>query len=220
MFSSLDFGLPYEGQRGSGAWATPAVYQCPTDPIVGREVTGYACNYIGIAGGSLAAEENGVFISGYLGEVSPASITDGLSNTIAMTESRSYSSRAPRSAGRLSHSTHKTPRRYSLPEGMSDFISECDGPSELPIHGRGLGADWMFGSLGVTRLIAVLPRQSRNCANGGSLSRALLAPTSNHAGGCYAVTASGSVQFLSGSMTAKAWRSLCGASDRQIAFAR
>lgn len=216
LYDAIDFRKPYESQRRNRNMSTPSIYICPSDPEMSATEESYLCNYIGIAGGSTAARQNGIFVSGYLGAVSPAGVTDGMSNTLAATESRAYLLLPPDTSRRLAYATYKSSRRYALPSQLGEFITECEGDSELSLHGRSLGSDWMFGSLGVTRLIAVLPRQSRNCANVGSLSRALIAPSSTHPGGVYAGRADGSVQFVDSSVDARTWRSLSSRNDGEV----
>jgi type II secretory pathway pseudopilin PulG len=198
------------GEEVDSSWAkTPRTYQCPSDPASGVAGSPFATNYLGVAGGGIDGMQNGIFVSPSKAPVSSAAVTDGTSNTIAITETAAHYSMPPTlPKASPSNATFRTTRAYSMPSEYENFRSDCFSNIPLKLHPRSLGGDWMLGSIGITRLNLILPEQSRNCSNGSSLVNALLAPNSLHALGVNSVFADGSTRYISQSIDQDVWQAL------------
>ncbi|TWT66012.1 DUF1559 family PulG-like putative transporter [Allorhodopirellula solitaria] len=102
------------------------------------------------------------------------------------------------------------------------YFAECDAIGEDPelIRARrqfaSLGSEWLFSSIGISRMIAVFPRMTVNCTNGNVFSEGLYAPSSNHSAGFHSGFADGSAKTLSESIDANVWRALGSAQGKEI----
>lgn len=209
---SINMKLAYEEQLNESWARTPRSYVCPSDPATSSASNLWSCNYLGIAGGSTSGTENGIIISrggNSRHAVTAASITDGLSNTLAITEAGTYFKYGTGvESPTRSTATFKTYHSYAVPEELDAFKNECFSHGALLTSAYGLGTNWLEESIGVTRLNCIFPKQTRNCANAGSLTNALLAPNSLHTGGVYCALADGAVRLVSQEIDDTLWRSL------------
>jgi len=212
-YDSIDFGRRSLDHIGVPWTDTPSLYLCPTDPFTNSRINNYGCNYVGINGGSPQANvNNGVIITGSMSEkrrVRAADITDGLSNTLCVSETRSATIGGYGGTPQAFASTIATSRSYSLPSELQSFSGECfNGNQSPPLSGTGLGWYWPHASLGVTRFNCIFPSQPRNCLNRGSQRNALLAPSSLHHGGVYCCFADGAVRFIQTTIEPEIWQGL------------
>lgn len=213
-YNAIDFSIRAMDQIGE-PWCKPppSVIICPTDPFTNSGANSYSTNYIGISGGTPSPNNNGIIYGGSLlepGAVGSKDVTDGLSNTLAVTESAAYIKYSDGSASQnVTASTYKTPRSYDMPTELDIFAADCFAtPTTLVNRGPGLGSNWIHASLGITRINCVFPKQPRNCSNRGSMVDALLAPSSLHAGGIYGCLGDGSVHFINSEIDPSIWQAL------------
>ncbi len=213
-YNQIDFSTRAMEQI-SESWCTPPprVIICPTDPFTNSDVNTYSTNYIGVSGGSPSPNHNGIIYGGSLLEsrrIGSKDVSDGLSNTLAVTESAAYIEYSDGVASpNVTASTYKTPRSYDMPGELDTFAADCFAtPTALSNLGPGLGSNWIHASLGITRINCVFPKQPRNCSNRGSMVDALLAPSSLHAGGVYGCMGDGSVQFINNEIEPAIWQAL------------
>ncbi|KLU06362.1 hypothetical protein RISK_001573 [Rhodopirellula islandica] len=211
-YDSIDMSIrPYDQLNSSWQLPPPVVYQCPSDSFHSTTEGRESINYVGISGGTPTPNYNGVIYSGSVRNgfaVTAASITDGLSNPLAITESLAYRS-FPGEPNRFDGRTASTTRRYEIPEELDAFQEECFGSSESSgLASYGLGGVWYEASLGVSCLIAIFPKQPRNCKNGTSYNNALFAPSSVHGDLVHCVDAAGAVRVINQSIDTQLWQAL------------
>lgn len=165
--------------------------------------------YVGSSGGGYPNYENGFFLTisavgihGYEG------IVDGLSRTIAMTEAITYSAGSPGDPNVIKRGAiRKTRHEYLVPDQLESLIADCVTGQTDPTR-YSLGNDWKNGSLGVTRLIHILPPNSPSCNNNTRIRLGVYAPSSNHGRGVNALFGDGAVHFVSSSIDRNTWAAL------------
>lgn len=220
-YNQVDFGRRGEDQVGD-EWAhVPSVITCPSDPFTYTDQNVTSTNYIGISGGGPGANYNGTIVAVSrkrdLPMVSPSYITDGLSNTLVVTEASAYLryGTGEASSDRRAKMFH-TPRAYTMPDELDLFASDCFSSTSLSASNTGLGAFWTEPSTGVTKLDCIFPKQPRNCANLRSKVNALFAPSSLHSNGVYCAFADGSISILQQTIDASVWQSLGSRNDGKV----
>jgi type II secretory pathway pseudopilin PulG len=225
LFQKVDFDRSYHNQLEELRYAPP-VLLCPsrlTPDQWSNAATG-PTNYIFIAGGGIPGEENGAIVgtpdNGK--QVRLASIIDGQSNTAVVTECATTPfvgvQQNPVYGWRTS--LFKTESRYNPTTDLDAFVDECRvigaNPDEyLDRRSEGLGSEWLFGSLGFTRIINLLPDLPTNCTNRGSTVSGLYSPSSDHPATFGTVNADGSVHSLTREMDAKLWQALGSINGRE-----
>ncbi|TWU18895.1 hypothetical protein Poly21_10660 [Allorhodopirellula heiligendammensis] len=180
LWETLTLKRPYFAQTERFSYETPLVFLCPErnyDPLPQNQI--HPTNILMVSGGGAPGVENGVMVGTDASgpPVSLAYISDGLSNTIAVTETVAgeFSTTEPPS-GISKAWTCKSSRVFALPYEEDVYFAECDAIGEDPelIRARrqfaSLGSEWLFSSIGISRMIAVLPRMTVNCTNGNVFS--------------------------------------------------
>ncbi|EGF28296.1 protein containing DUF1559 [Rhodopirellula baltica WH47] len=225
LFEKMNFDASFHDQAPELRFA-PAVFLCPSRVTPDQRTIAATgpTNYLFIAGGGLPGVENGVIVGtpedGKL--IRMASITDGQSNTAVMTECATTPVVSPKSKPAYGWQTSlfKTSKRYDVETELDAFTSECivigENPSEyLERRSRGLGSEWLFGSLGITRIINSIPDLATNCTNRGSTVSGLYSPSSNHRSTFGIVFADGSVHALTREIDPDLWKAIGSINGRE-----
>jgi len=182
------------------AWATRiALFMCPSAPphpwMSSHATTNYA-----FSGGdhpvslhSSTGNPRGIF--GHRSRVRISEITDGSSNTIAMSEKASPTSTTVTSLASVAQSTLTN---TSAP-------SECRALWRGPALGYSVnaqpwtGARWGDGGTAFTSFSTILPPNSASCvfSGGNDAGEGFHSASSHHTGGVHALMADGAVRFIS-----------------------
>lgn len=178
------------------------LYRCPDSSSAHRQKTSYvATNGTGLLFGG----ENGVFIrmsamdQGFL---RASRITDGLSNTVAFSETMDHDG-----SGDLRTKALPTSRRYTAGEGEA-FLADCLAiePAGSFMPATMLGSLWMGGGFGGTLYVHTLEPNTRNCRNGTTYPNGIWSASSRHSGGVNALLADGAVRFVGDAIDREIWR--------------
>ncbi|MGE0759796.1 MAG: DUF1559 domain-containing protein [Pirellulaceae bacterium] len=182
-----------------------SVFYCASNPDSSPAESHDYTNYVGSAGGGDVRVQNGMFVNLALnGIVTGGSISDGRSNTVAMSEAITYPQAFPGVELKGKGAVLETATRFILPASHEDFVQACIARQGIPTN-HSLGVDWMAGSIAYTRFIHILPPNSQNCRNQMLVDVGLYAPSSFHAGGVNALFADNSIRFVEQSISRKIW---------------
>lgn len=190
--------------------ALPA-YLCPNDGAAVFEGVGAGTNYAGNSGTWWQSDGwNGVFIywtkysnNDVVGPITAADVTDGLSNTFAVSELL----RADGTWDRL-RVEWQVP---SMPQDIDQLANQCRSipPNPLQYGWTGdpwvRGMPWTDGNILFTLNNHVLTPNQPTCERGGPASGAYTA-ASAHTGGVNVLLADGRVEFFSDSVDIRTWR--------------
>ncbi len=217
LYNSLNFNLPrFESSRitdpkGPNQTALRirlSSFLCPSDTSATTEGR---TNYPGSSGyGSLfTATTAGVFPENTLyrgpASVSPRDVTDGLSQTAAMTEWALGEDpiRDPVA------SVYNTSETFD-PSEFDQLVAECrDLPSdtaELSLIGK--SGQWIHGGYPDTLFNSDLIINQHSCTSGGSFNYGIWTAGSRHPGGANVLFLDGRVQFVRDKITLSIWRAL------------
>jgi prepilin-type N-terminal cleavage/methylation domain-containing protein/prepilin-type processing-associated H-X9-DG protein len=150
---------------------------------------------------------HGIFY--YLSKVKPASITDGMSNTIFFSEKI-----------RGTGITDKDARSDSLittsPTSLDDTYLMCRNMNAMttPRLTKAQGASWVMGEMCCTLYNHVAPPNTATCAGVGFANNSManmpmnVPPSSYHPGGVNALFGDGGVKFIKSTVSLQTWRAL------------
>jgi len=224
LFNSINFAViaPFMAIEDhpslTAAKTQVAVFLCPSDDFetfpYWLKQTNYAANG-GYAGGTF--ENNGVF--GNLPQVGRrgiglAAVTDGLSQTIALTEwvrGRHNATAADRLAAEFNVPGLSGKDQYE------EFVAACrnlDSATALPF-GDKISA-WIVGAAGNTVLTFALKPNEISCLNNGANSRAAFTAGSRHRGGVNTLFLDGHVDFIKDSVHPANWRALSTRASQEV----
>ena len=204
----VDYTTPLSSAQNVAASQNPvALFICPTDPANGQVpgMPDFGTNYVanngtGTVGFGLIGSGDGLFTQT---PVRVTGVTDGTSNTAALSESLLGDGQVP---------TTMPPANPKLlvlevPGGNDPTPAACDGASGAWSAKR--GAKWIDGHYGNTLYNHYyLPNPTNwDCGN-GSHNKGLSTARSNHTGGVNLLLADGSVRFVSNSVTRPVWTAL------------
>lgn len=199
---------PTSAQNTTAAQTRVNLFLCPSDPGNGQVpgVPEFGSNYVanngsGTVGFGLIASGDGLFTQT---PVRHGDITDGLSNTVAFSESTLGNGQVPASAAGAD------PRLVVLevPGGNDPTPADCDGAAGTFSAKR--GAKWIDGHYGNTLYnhhYAPNPTGKWDCGN-GSHNKGLSTARSYHTGGVSVAFADGSVRFVRNSVALDVWRAV------------
>jgi prepilin-type N-terminal cleavage/methylation domain-containing protein/prepilin-type processing-associated H-X9-DG protein len=228
LYRNIDFSTPYSVQPGITSRRI-ATYICPaevndrgsgTDPTYGNKnwTLNYAANLgtwavltnkaTGMQGGDGAFTPNRGF--------TPAAFTDGLSNTLAFAEVKSYT---PRLGGSPTSLTFlPLPPAPSSPASLTAFSLAAFDPTKQT-HG-----EWVDGKVHETGFTTVFPPNTRvTYVSGGTTydvdfitateantgdTYAAVTSRGYHTGGVNALLMDGSVHFITNGISTATWRAL------------
>jgi prepilin-type N-terminal cleavage/methylation domain-containing protein len=183
------------------------LFICPSDPVHGKVpgMTDYGSNYVanngtGTIGFGLIASGDGIFTQS---AVRRAEITDGVSTTVAFSESILGNGNVPSSAATAD-------ARFvvlEVPGGNDPTPADCDAANGTWSGRR--GGKWIDGHYGNTLYNHYYtPNPGKwDCGN-GSHNKGLSTARSYHSGGVNVVLVEGSVRFIRSSIALNAWRAL------------
>ena len=149
--------------------------------------------------------------------VSAAGVTNGLSNTVSMSEWL-------HSDGTMARLRVKwnTPRQYVGPTEFEAMVSLCESiPLDPVAYGwrgvnSGRGQPWYFSGTGISLYNHVLPPNRPSCLNLNSPSTGAITAGSEHVGGANSLFGDGHVQFISQEIDLSVWRKLGSRTDRAV----
>ncbi len=209
LYQTLDRTAPmYSGDPLQMGRPILSIFRCPSDGITSG--TNYRFNVgPGIRGYDGIIKWKGMIL---------ATVTDGLSNTVAMSEAL-MSPAGP-------HSYHRADAWYAGISWAGDgptndeIISLCTAAvaSPVPLYGQ-VGHDWPLTGLGHAEYNHVVPPNSKvaNCrldspASGGGTNHAwssgIMQASSGHSGGVNILFLDGSVHFASDSINVATWQAI------------
>ena len=184
---------------------TVNVFLCPSDrpPPVQTAWTNYAGN-------------KGTYYPGHVSEgvfptyanVGPQAITDGLSNTAALSEwvlgPADLTARNPKGT------IFGTSKNYTDPKDFDRFVSEC---KQLDVTGalineNSKGRNWMQGEFENTLYNHANSINDHSCVSAGAVQPGIFSASSHHPGGANSLMADGHVSFRSEGVALPFWRAL------------
>jgi prepilin-type N-terminal cleavage/methylation domain-containing protein/prepilin-type processing-associated H-X9-DG protein len=178
---------------------------CPSDGMFG---TSGNTNYAGNLGcGIKLYGANGTFAENASPNISLNSITDGLSNTVAISEWLVGPAHLP----------DRDPKRsvfdlrvsQATKDGPSTLLAECTALDPFKARlGNTKGQDWLDGNPGYTYYNHMATPNSRSCIPNGSPPFGSYAATSGHAGGVNVLFGDGHTQFVREVINIPTWRAL------------
>lgn len=192
------------GPNSTAVYAQIGVLECPSDPFVKTPMTNYAGN-LGDNRAAYTPEGNGVF------DVEPIGfqqITDGASNTVAMSEFL---------VGLMDHRIERLrtffwPTDFATgpPLSLAQFSARCYELEGMQPMSNIKGVLWTLGQREFTLYDHTLPINWPSC--GSTVSSKVVAgattATSLHPGGANCLFADGHVRLLSGGINPAVWRGL------------
>lgn len=217
LYSSINVEVDAPGvvpENRTAAMVSIGVLLCPSDPpqSAGAGWTSYAGNR-GVCVKTpppVRFEYDGVFA---VGATRPRGITDGLSNTAAVSEWLLGRPPVRRSKGQgmlrdERRTVFKTSRGHADPDWPKSFPVQCNSLdlSNATIAGIVKGIPWIEGEFGRTLYNHLMPINGRSCSNGTQFGAYTAGST--HPGGANVLFADGHVNFLRDSMTPAVWRAL------------
>jgi prepilin-type processing-associated H-X9-DG protein len=206
LYNHVNFSLTCFAAENTTIRVTAiTLFACPSDPSAHlRESDGtVASNYAGNFGtGVVPNGYNGVFRHLRAGGISAKDVSDGLTNTAAVSENLV----ADGSAQPL-RTVWDTPVR--LPFDL--FTDSCATLSTTPAA-VGLfwwrGRPWTYGDAGRTLYNHVLEPNQNSCTNYGDVQGGAYTATSAHSGGVNALFADGTVRFMGSTISRHVWRAI------------
>jgi prepilin-type processing-associated H-X9-DG protein len=185
-----------------------SVFRCPSNANSVRDDLMDYTSYVASAGGGNPANQNGMFVHLKKSELlRNADITDGMSQTAAMTEAVAHARSAPGAVLRGKGVVLKTRTRYSIPSQLELLVQDCLGGSARRTN-RTLGREWINGSVAVTRIVHVLPPNRSSCQNSTQINHGIYTPSSNHSGGVNVLFGDGAVRFVDNGISRPVWTAL------------
>lgn len=179
----------------------PEIFVCPQDPVTNsRKLSTNIAENVGICADGEERKGSGKTHDGVIlrfddpGQVTPASIRDGLSNTSAYGEIIAYP-RPDRSRLIYMHASDGV--RCGAATGIQDWCRSAE--IGIPAWSFRRGSDWIRSMAQVNHYMHVMPPNDKDC---------LFTPgsTSMHRDGAHTVLCDGSVRFVSSSIDSSIWQ--------------
>ncbi len=221
-------------KRNVAAWGTAAewdeldtvlipVFVCPSDPEsprLGDAATQVvATNYVACSGTGIQRDGfNGMFNLGRDygpnmpgGYVRLADVTDGLSNTSAMSEILHAVSRDGVHCSDRLRAVWNLPQSLNAPQQLDAFADACDSLPPQPANYGYVGyfhkgCPWYDGDSGVGMYNHILTPNRPSCFDSGAVQYGAYTATSMHRGGVNVLYGDGHVKFVSESIDRAVWR--------------
>jgi prepilin-type N-terminal cleavage/methylation domain-containing protein/prepilin-type processing-associated H-X9-DG protein len=199
--------IPPFGPKPWSSWTpwdiAPTTLSCPSDPGPGSTNT-HIHNYAFSVGDSVAGINDATTVRGMFAAtrcVRMADVTDGLSNTIMMSERLKLDFNPRTVANREVQQVLGTKMNVTA-NPPRNCANESDGGyfKAGQVKGR-FGTWWTDGQSERNAFNTILPPNGPSCSEGGDVnadaSSSVLPPSSRHPGGVNALMADGSVHFFS-----------------------
>jgi hypothetical protein len=203
------------GPRGDQSWVvwdiTPSAWRCPSDPGASLGVKGHS--YVVSVGDTVVSinslgNTRGMFGNNFFRPM--RDVTDGLSNTVVMSEI--CSNLPTNSGGQTGFAATTNGTEYRLALAMITGVQTSPAVCRSSVSGqyyiagtnvRGRrGINWIDGPATLGVFSTVLPPNSPACAETGSgdfgdQNISVLPPNSRHTGGVHCLFGDGTVRFIS-----------------------
>lgn len=200
------------------------IYTCPSDSapkVIGDSVTRVGTtNYVACSGTGIQRDGfNGMFNLGWDyndmrgGNVRLSDVTDGLSNTLAMSEALHATVTVNDSCHERLRAVWELPTRLTGPTELDQFADACEAlppyPAQFGYIGRiHKGVPWYVGDSGAGMYNHVLTPNRPSCTNGGAVQYGCFTATSGHITGVNVLYGDGRVSFISTSVDRSVWRDM------------
>ena len=206
--------------------AAVPVYACPEDSLQ-KGINGLALSYLLNMGTGYGGYNDG-FVKPVPG-LKPRDISDGLSNTVAISE-KLLSSRKdafggnfyePNADERLRNFANTD--QYPSPSQRDEFLNACS-TNVVWLDGGGLQPCTPQGNCSPHLLNLLMPPNSHSCMNGfesfdwDPRKFAALTASSFHSGGVHTLFADGSVRFVANNVHVPLWQAIGTRNGGEVAF--
>lgn len=212
LYNEVNFNVPYDHANNSVVRNKElAVYRCPSDPTTLPASIGGRNNYYWNAGSGIV-----MYATGTSGQPAPngviyhnskipfAKVTDGLSNTAAMSEKLTGDG----SNGMSSPKTD-TFRPGTYPNTPDEATQQCNATDVTDLTKQGysnVGGPWLQQYHSTNQYNHVLPPNGRSCMF--PPGRIATTANSQHVGGVHLLLCDGTVKFISDNLDLATWRNL------------
>lgn len=212
LYNLVDFNVPYDHVNNTIPRMTElAVFRCPSDPTPLPAAVGGRNNYYWNAGSGVV-----MYTSGGAGQPDPNGvifhnrryrfndITDGLSNTAAMSEKLTGDGNNGISSPRTD-----TYRPGTYPSNADEATQQCNATDVTTLTTQGysnVGGPWLQQYHSTNQYNHVLPPNGRSCMY--PPGRIATTASSQHVGGVHLMLCDGSVRFISENLDLRIWRNL------------
>ncbi len=191
-----------------------AIYECPSD---GYAAIQYAGNSLGTSyAGNFGT---GVQTYGYNGffpigaGANPAGITDGLSQTAALSEILVSNLRYDRLRVLWPTVPMMSPSQLEMFAAQCSTVAPSEG-GETMTHGH----PWTCGDAGFTLYNHILPPNRPSCRNGTRVQEGAYSPASMHPGGANVAFGDGHLKFVVDDVDLRVWRAYGSRNGNDAAF--
>lgn len=225
LASHADYGQSaYSAANASIQHFSLPLFHCPSDsggvqgPAGATAGTNYAANF---GTGVQAFGYNGAFrgigpMSGLYqtGPLSSADITDGLSQTAALSEQligdgSSVSKRQ----------IWTTPQQFTSPMQLSQFAASCASiTAPAPSDPWSRGRPWSIGDASLTWYNHILGPNQPSCTNGTKVQEGAYSAASQHVGGVNLIYADGHSTFIDDEIDGVVWVGMGSRNGRDLGF--
>jgi prepilin-type N-terminal cleavage/methylation domain-containing protein/prepilin-type processing-associated H-X9-DG protein len=210
MYNRIMAGDSQYPPGGPGAWYgwsvwnnAPATLKCPSDGGVTQQAD--AVNYMFSMGDTITNNCWATSVRGLFAKrdgVRIAEITDGTSNTIAMSE-HLFANFSPTTGSNLNVKQGIVTSLSGLASSPGTCLGTRNGQfynASVTVKGR-TGWKWTDGQAEKLGFTTILPPNSPSCSepsnSNGDGANTIMSPSSNHPGGVMALFADGSTHFIS-----------------------
>ena len=226
LFNSINFQYSAFGSIGSiqgpnytAVQTKIAAFICPSDHQTTFEYTSQT-NYAGNGGFDIASRgANGIFVDAtvenFKSPIRFQAITDGASNTLAMTEWAVSSSDDPGRQDRLTMA-YDLPKMSPSPsfESVAAQCAQISGAQGSLVFGK--KAQWIMGEYTFTLLNFTAVPNGNSCKVKADVSNYVVTSGSRHNHGVNGLFADGHVSFINDTIHLASWRALATSSTGDI----
>ncbi len=212
VYQLVDFNVPYNHANNTAARMVELqVFRCPSDPDPLPAAVGGRNNYYWNAGSGIVMynsgsagqpQSNGIIF--HEQRIKFAHITDGLTNTAAMSEKLTGDG-----SNGIATPRTDTLRPGTYPTTPDEAMQQCNAVvgTDLTMQGySNVGGPWLQQYHSTNQYNHVLPPNGRSCMF--PPGRIATTANSQHVGGIHTLLCDGSVRFITDSIHLATWRSL------------
>lgn len=203
IYNSINFDVYwFERSNFTARYTNIASFVCPSSSKPGSlGSTSYACN------GGYGLESQGAFVSEGEGSALTASIIDGLSATVALTE---WNFVVPGE-----RQIHRVSGNFSFDKDLEKFLDKCRTSFSSPTT-LNIGSNWLDGSYGETIYNHDLIINQNYCINNDDVPSGAWTAGSNHPYSANSVFLDGHARKIRQSISLPVWRALATRSGGEI----